>query len=143
MLPYSQPREVGHRLTVSFVSLSVVLLTWYEPDSIRHRIVEQSGAVAWAFTLLMAVMACTALADVVVNDMMSNRYTLPFIKSCRMYAYMLQALMNIAMVGAVTNWHTWSWVAAIYIVIAVSSVWIAVADTYYHFIEPRQRASNT
>lgn len=134
-------REVGHRLTVSFVSLSVVLLTWMEPSSLRFRVVEQSGQVGWVFTFVMAVMAVVAILDVLVNDLLPERYKLPMVMEGRMYAYMLQAAMNISLVAAITHWHTWAWTAAVHLVLAGSSIWIAVMDTYYRFIEPRQRSA--
>lgn len=133
-------REVGHRLTVSFVSLSVILLTWLEPTSLRFRVIEDSGELGWWFTFAMAFLSVVAILDVLVNDLLPNRYTLPMVMKGRMYAYMLQGTMHLSLVAAITHWHTWAWTAAIHLVMAGSCVWIAVMDTYYRFIEPRQRS---
>lgn len=142
-LPFLPAREVGHRLTVACVALSVVLLTWLEPSSLRFRVIEQSGPLGWWFTFAMAAMSVVAILDVLVNDLLPSRFTMPAIMEGRMYAYMLQGAMHLSLVSAITHWHNWAWTAGIHLVLAGSCVWIAVMDTYYRFVEPRQRNQAT
>lgn len=133
-------RGVGHRLTVSAVSLCVFCIAWFENGSLLHETLNRTGSFAWPFVAFMALLAVVAVIDVVVNDMMSDRYNLPVTLEGRMYGYMLQAAMNASIV--VTIWETgyWSWVASVYVVLACSSVWIAVFDTYHRYVVPHKLA---
>lgn len=140
-IPATPMKGAGHRLTIALVSLCIVLVTFLEPTSLRSQVVTSVGEVGWAFTYLTSVMSAISVLDVIVNDLMPDRYFLPRTLKYRMYACMLQAMMHVSMAVAILAQDSTPWAAAINVVLAFSCVWVAVSDTYYRYIAPRQRTN--
>lgn len=136
---HPRARSVGHRITLALVCLCTTCLTWFEPASLRNHVIAEAGDVGWAFTAILAFLALVGLTDVVINDLMSDRYKLRVTLEARMYGYMIQAIMNASLAAAILRHGEWGWVASLYIVLAFSSVWVAVVDTYHRYIEPRKK----
>lgn len=132
-------RQIGHRLTVAWLSLSVFLVTFLEPDSLRGQIVKDSGIIGTAVAASLAIIAVITLVDVVVNDVLSERYTLQVTQTARMHLYMVQAVLNMAVVGTAVMAGIFSWVLCTYLVLALASVWIAVFDVWHRYVSPRLR----
>lgn len=134
-------REVGHRLTVALVGLAIFLVTYFEQGNLRWAVIDEMGSAGWFFTYILGAMSVIAIIDAVVNDVLSDRYTLKFIMDWRMYFYMLQAALNLSIVYTMFRGGHYSWTAMIYFVMAASSVWIAVFDVLHRYVEPRKQTT--
>ena len=139
----NRAREVGHRLTVALISLSLFAVTIGEEESIRRKLIWSSGLSGVTLTYVLAFMSLVTIVDVVVNDVMSDRYTIRLVMEGRMYAYMLQAVINVAVAAAILRRGEWTWASSMNLAIACSSVWIAVFDTVRRYVAPRRKKPRT
>lgn len=117
-------RQVGHRLTVAWLTLALLAITLWEPTSLRYRVVHDAGAVGIAVSLLIGLAALAALLDVALNDL-RPRPLLAFLQRHRVQAYAVQGAVNLVLVWAMWRAGALTWVAAPYVVLACASFWIS------------------
>lgn len=58
-------------------ALTTCYLGWYSPSSLTARILDMGGGAGVLVLVLMTVVGMAGLADVVVNDLMPDRFRLP------------------------------------------------------------------
>ena len=126
-------------MTVAWMSLSLSAITFLEPDSVRWHIINDSGISGGVVKYALAVIAVITLIDVLVNDMLSDRYSLQITQTARMYLYMTQAILNMAVIGAAAKAGAYSWVLTSYAVLSLASVWIAVFDVWHRHLLPKMQ----
>lgn len=71
------PRYWMDRLYCACAILATLLITWAEPASLLHRAIARSGPEGWWCVGALCVLAALAGLDVVVNDMLPPRFSLP------------------------------------------------------------------
>jgi CHASE2 domain-containing sensor protein len=69
------PRYWITRLYVALCTLVSIAVTWLEPESIAHRLVDATGGQGWPLIAMLAGVACLAIVDVLVNDLLPLRFT--------------------------------------------------------------------
>lgn len=136
---FSAARGVGHRFSVAFATLAVIAGIWLDYSSPLYALVMESNTIGRPFTIALAVMSCIAVLDAFVNDVLDSRYNLKQVAKGRLYFYMLQAAMHLAIFSTGLGRGAWSWSLLVFLSLAFSCGWIAVLDTYHRYIEPRTR----
>ena len=134
----TKAREVGHRITVSLVALSLFCVGLLDPYGHGWALLHSPDGIGVFISWSLAAMAVVSLLDVVINDVLSERYTLHITQQLRTLWYMLQAMLNMGVVGAAVKTGQFSWILSTYAVLAFSSTWIASFDVWHRYIEPRQ-----
>ncbi len=104
---YSQrptmPRYWLVRLYVALSVLANVLIICTEPQALAHRVVAMSGSSGWLCVGALGLLACLALVDVVVNDLLPAHINLPFARRWRHLVYMLLALGLVSITGVIVS----------------------------------------
>lgn len=136
---FSRPgmRGVGHRLTVSLVTLSICLMTLLQPDSLWHTTVRNSGQLGWAFVWVLTTLSLTALIDIFINDILPHEYVFESAAECRIYLFMSMASMHVAMLLAILKGYSWAWTMAPHVALAIGCTWVAIFDTMHRYVLPR------
>ncbi|APW38455.1 hypothetical protein RD110_15640 [Rhodoferax koreense] len=86
------PRYWMTRLYVALSTLTGVYTMWTEPSALTHRLIEKSGQQGWMLAAGLAAVAMVAIADVIVNDLMPERFRLVTAKNKRHLVYCFLAL---------------------------------------------------
>ena len=82
------------RLIISLeVLVLVVVISWWEPQSLTGRAIAASGHHAWLLLAALGGCCLVAIADVVVNDMMPARFSLKTALRWRHLGFMGMALL--------------------------------------------------
>lgn len=127
-----------HRLLMYHVAARAALLTqgsttialgWFAPSSLTARLLADGGGVGGAMLLAMSAIVCVGWLDVVVNDVLPDRFKLNWARTHEHLGYMVlgvaywtQAmggastelagatvlLLNYLAVGAVCCWYGWT-----------------------------------
>jgi hypothetical protein len=133
----NRAREVGHRITLALFSIVVSLTAVCEPTSARAIIANAAGPWGVGLHYLLIAFACGALLDVVANDFLKRGGLFTLLMDGRVNFYMMQAIVNMAIVGVMLKYESWVWPAAVNGVIALASMWVAVVDTVWRYVQPR------
>lgn len=68
-------REWLAQLVVALeILVTLVVVSWTEPISITARAIARTGEAGWAVVLMLGVSCVVLVLDVVVNDLLSDRY---------------------------------------------------------------------
>lgn len=85
---------------------TTVALAWASPGSLSAQLLEAGGEIGRGVLLLMTTMVAVGWLDVIVNDCLSRRWTLPFTQAHEHSAYMglgalywMQAMAGAGMVS--------------------------------------------
>lgn len=70
------PRYWITRLYVALATLAAIVATWLEPDALSHRLISNTGDQGWALVWILALVSIAAVVDVVVNDLLPERFHL-------------------------------------------------------------------
>lgn len=77
-------------ITRLYVALSVLLslvVSWLETEALTHQLLNDSGRQGWWIVAALAMVCLTAVADVIVNDLLPTRFSLPTAKRHRHLIY--------------------------------------------------------
>lgn len=130
-------RQVGHRLTVCWMTLALLSVTWWEPESLSFHLIHYTNGWGHALSYLMAIMAVIGIADAIVNDVLPDKYSIPWVGQYRHIGYVILAVAHMVFVYVMARNHDVTWLAAQFITVAVGCIWIASFDTYYHRVSQR------
>ncbi|MDN4590250.1 hypothetical protein DBA29_17305 [Xenophilus aerolatus] len=81
------PRYWITRLFVACSTVATILVIWWEPEALTHRLISQSGAQGWWLVGLLACVAVLGVADVIVNDILPDRISIAWVKRRRHFVY--------------------------------------------------------
>jgi hypothetical protein len=132
--------QIGHRLTLAFMTLAFFMLSVAEPSSMAYQLVELAGTPGSVTTWLLAAMACWSLVDVVINEVLPDDYTLARTRQWRHYGYGSMALLNGSFIFVMALHDQVSWLTSVYVVMALSAVWIAIWDVLTVVVDAHARA---
>ena len=119
------------RLIVALDVLVTCLIVLVEPTSIIHRVaIEGAGTLGHIGVWALLGIGVLALGDVVVNDVLPERYVFPTCRRYRHTIYMMIALACLSMVFAIVKSVGDSAVVARYLLTAFGASMIAVLDVY-------------
>ena len=127
-----KPRQVGHRLTACWLTLGVLSVAWFEPSSLSADILDRAGYWGHTIGLALAVCAVLGIADTFVNDILPAGCCLPGLPDYRHAGFMVMSILHLSFVWAMIMAEALTWVAAQYVCLALSCIWIASFDTVYH-----------
>lgn len=74
---------LGRGMFLLQVLVGFVAVSWYEPRSMSAVAIDAAGPVGWFLVLAMAAGCLVGLADVIVNDLLPERFELPTAKNWR------------------------------------------------------------
>jgi hypothetical protein len=121
--------NAGHRLSLAWLALACAAVSYLEPTSLMHRTLVQGGDAAQLVLALIVAMAVGALFDVLCNDFPAAPFW-PWLQRHRPSVYAMQALGNMLFVFVLLRPGAWTWVAGIYFVLSVGSLWVAGHGVY-------------
>lgn len=81
------PRYWITRLYVALSTLTTIAVIAWEPEALTHRLITQSGPPGWWLVGILAAVAIVGIVDVVVNDMLPDRFHLRCAKRSRHLIY--------------------------------------------------------
>jgi hypothetical protein len=84
------------------VLVLIVVVSWFEESSLTARAIQATGHFGWALIAALFVCCSVAVADVVVNDLMPERFHLPTALNLRNIGFMGMALL-LAMIGVLVG----------------------------------------
>jgi hypothetical protein len=88
------PRYWMARMIVALeVLFAIVLVSWFEPQSLTAQAIERTGVAGWGFVALLGAACCVCISDVVVNDLLPERFSFHIAKSWRHLGLMIIALL--------------------------------------------------
>lgn len=97
------PRFWLTRLTIALeVLVGIVLVSWFEDGSLTARAIERTGWAGWMLVLLLGGACLICIADVIVNDLMPDRFTLRGVKHWR-HMGLLAIAMLLAMLAVLVS----------------------------------------
>lgn len=126
---FASPRQIGHRLTVCWVILSLLAVSWMEPSSLGYAMRSRLNAQGQVASVAMFIMAAIGLVDAFADlcgrgiGMLARHRTLAYVLLSFAHA---AVLYSSARAGVVT------WILAQYAVPAMSCIWIAFFDVHYN-----------
>jgi hypothetical protein len=86
------PRYWITRLYVALSGLTSILVCWLEPEALTHKLIDASGDQGWVMVGVLAVLCVIAICDVLVNDLLPDRYELAMPKRRRHLIYIALAM---------------------------------------------------
>jgi hypothetical protein len=127
------PRYWHTRAVVVLQVLSTLAITALEPGSLSHRLIETGG---WLWVALLAAVGMAAAVDIVVNDLMPDRWVLPTVASYRYLVYMALAAGLWAVGGIMGSAAGGGWIMAHYMPLGCWAVLIAWTDLRHKHRRP-------
>lgn len=126
--------DVAFRLYLTLEALMFSVFALVDHKSLLHDVMEWAGALGYAVTLVMAIVAVFAIADAVINDLLPKRFSLP----CALYQrYLLLMLLAfgyaIHLTWAVRSPLGAESLALLYMPSIVAFVVVAFLDVYLRF----------
>lgn len=85
------PRYWMTRLYVALSAFATIVVIWWEPAALTHRLITQSGLPGWYLVGALAALALFGVIDVVVNDMLPDRFRIRCAKRYRHLIYIALA----------------------------------------------------
>lgn len=104
----------------------IVVVSLFVGGSLNGKLVEQSGEAGFAVLFAQAALAIIGLLDIIINDVLPDRFRIPTARFCRHYVYIGLALCNSAFLLVMAKNDTLTLLALSYVVDGIAAVWIAV-----------------
>lgn len=134
----TQPRQMGLRLYLCASGLTTALVSIFDDQSpLPHTVLTSQG---WLGVLLLAFLCLFGIADVIVNDVMSSKWSIPCAALWRNDGYLALAAVNIAFVFALASKNSEGWFMLRYIIDALAAAYTGYKDVQIRYIQPRQEA---
>lgn len=132
------PRQVGMRLYLCASGLTTALVSTFDMQSrFHHTVMTSSGAIGVALLVFLCIFGA---ADVIVNDMMSSKWTFKCTALWRNDGYLALSAVNFAFVFAVASKGDEGWFALRYTLDACAAAYVGYKDVQLRYIKPRQEA---
>lgn len=128
-----QKRQVADRLFMFALLALVVLMSFYEPQSIQYQLSRGAGWPAYLSLFVLSILSLLALADTVVNDMLPDKYHLHISLKCRQLIWMFLAATLSGYAYVVFKNHAGAWIGLWYAICSIRCVSIAFLDLGYEF----------
>lgn len=122
-------RQLGHRLTVCWLTVLIVSVGWLEPTSLSHFVVQRGGMAGQVAAGLLVLAAAAGLVDA-FSEFAGRRSR--WLAVNRHQGYLLMAAMHVAFVLTMAMAGSLNWLALQYGALAAGAVWIAVMDVALH-----------
>lgn len=81
------------RVAILFAATTTCLLAWFVPQSLTAGLLAGGAEIGRAVLIVMTGAVAIGYADVIINDMMPDRYSLPVAKHYRHLGYSLLAAL--------------------------------------------------
>lgn len=107
-------------------TLIVVVVSLFVEGPLNGKLVEQSGEAGFAVLFAQAALAIIGLLDIIINDVLPDRFRIPTARFCRHYVYIGLALCNSAFLLVMAKNDTLTLLALSYVIDGIAAVWIAV-----------------
>lgn len=113
------------------VTIAMVIMA-SAPGSLSYRAVEAAGSHGWAWIAGLYVLLTWAWADLTINDLMPERYSLPGMRR-RYLVYLALSMGLVSICGVVASGVGWTTLILYYGAMAAQAVQIGVTDLmHYH-----------
>lgn len=81
------------RVSILFTAATTCLLAWFVPQSLTTVLLADGGEIGHVVRLVMTLVVGVGYLDVIINDMLPDRYSLPLAKHLRHLGYSLLAAL--------------------------------------------------
>lgn len=126
-----RPRYWHTRLLLVLSVLVSLFITWREPDSLSHQVIQRSGTAGWPCVIALAGLGLAALLDIFVNDLLPDSISLPAFFGQRHLVYMGLAV-GLGCIGVViVQSEGWTELLMFYGLLATFSAHIAATDLFH------------
>lgn len=96
------------------VFISIVLVSWFDSNSLTWRAISSTGGFGWCLMFLTAFFCLMGVVDVVVNDLMPDRFRLPTAYRWRHWS-LLGISLSLGMLGLLVAVIVgWTWLLPVY-----------------------------
>lgn len=129
MRAFVEVRQLGHRLTVCWLTVLIASVGWLEPTSLSHVVVQRGGLAGHVAAALLVLAAAAGLVDALAE--MAGRRS-RWLAVNRHQGYLLVAALHVAFVLTMAMSGSLNWLALQYGALAMGAVWIAVLDVALH-----------
>lgn len=126
-----RPRYFLTRLYVALSVMVNVAITATEPQALSFKVVDHTGPVGWFLMACLFGLACLACLDVLVNDLLPERFVLPTAVRWRHLVYMAIPMGQVSLVYAIVDAHGFTTLILTYLLDAVVCVTAAVLDLFH------------
>lgn len=128
-------RQIPDRLFLCALVFLNIAFAYGYPESQQFYLVHKIGGLSHACMTVLGAFTALALADVVVNDILPERYRIGISLYCRQHIWMFIAstLAGLAFVAIRYGMNTW--LAVWYSLFAARCVGVAFLDLRYHSLK--------
>jgi len=130
------------RILLVLLTFATIGLSVDQPESLHYRLMQYGGIPAAVSLCVLAVLASTAAADVIVNDMMPTKYKFDMGARIRDTVWLLISATYLGyalvLVDRMENYGG-GWLAVIFSIYAVFSACVAVVHVLTEVIERKYR----
>lgn len=126
-------RQVADRLFLNAISFSVIAVAYFEPRSVAAGMVQAGGFPAHLSMAVLFVFTIIALADTIVNDMMSKHRIFRLGLEKRRGLWVIIAIIY-AIIAFVAIRTGYGWSSMVYwLLVSARSMGVSFLDLYYEF----------
>jgi hypothetical protein len=126
-----RPRYWHTRALLVSIVLVSIYITWQEPESLAHLVIQRSGTAGWPCVVGLAGMALAALLDIIVNDLLPESISLPAFFRQRHLVYMALAVGLACIDVVIVQSEGWTELLVFYALLASFSAHIAATDLFH------------
>ena len=132
------PRQIGMRVYLCASGLLTASVAVFDPQSPFSIAVSSPSGVLGA--ALLAALCLFGLADVVINDVMSAKWSLPCAAKWRNDGYLTLAAVNVAFMFAVASKGFEGWFMLRFLLDGLAAAYVGYKDVQLRYITPREKA---
>lgn len=118
------------RLHVALSTFVIAVITIMEPLSLGNQVITRTGPLGWLCVMALAGVSLLCAADVIVNDMLPDRFRLPLAYRWRHLLYMLLALGLVSVTFVIAAAIGFSTLMLLYWLDAIAAVFVAFATPF-------------
>lgn len=130
------PRYWLERLSCSAAILATLLISWQEPDSLLHRVIDRSGPEGWWCVCALCALCGLGILDVVVNDFLPPRFTLQRAKDWRHLIFLAMGMGLVSVTYVMAEAEGWRPLLLLFPIHAVIAVAVAFFDMFQRHRSP-------
>lgn len=126
-----RPRYWHSRFMLVCLVGSMLIVTAWEPHSLVHQVISRAGQRGWFWVGLLMVLLAVAMVDLLVNDILPDRFDLYWLRRWRFIGYMALASGLLSICTVIWQAHGGIGVALLYFWPALFAAHIAITDLYH------------
>lgn len=139
VLVSSPHRQVTSRFFFSLFTILIVAIGYNATESIMRYLIVKGGVLAHLSSTVLLVSAVLAFLDVFLNDILPAKYSFIVNRRWRHYLWGSIGVTYFGYAFILVKLHFSFWVYAVYVLLGLWALTIAVMDAVYEYNEKRER----